>query len=169
MAAARIVLAERVQRALAGGRPFASDVAALVKGGVAQADAAALSAVATTGAATREALLAGFRKHGAMFQREVTPQSDSWTDKLWGLASRIVTVRPVGDNGSNDPATLPLRLESAIAAGDMPKAAGLWGQLPEPARRASAEFGADLQKRAAADAAIAKIAQDAVAALGTAG
>jgi uroporphyrinogen-III synthase len=168
LAAARIVLAERIQHALVGGRPFANDVAALVKGGASQADVAALSAAAA-GAATREALLAGFRKHGAMFQREVTPQSDSWTDKLWGLASRIVTVRPVGDNGSNDPATLPLRLESAIAAGDMPKAAGLWGQLPEPARRASAEFGADLQKRAAADAAIAKIAQDAVAALGTAG
>ena len=169
MAAARIVLAERVQRALAAGRPFGSDVAALVKAGVPQADVAALSAVATAGAATREALLAGFRTHGAMFQREVTPQSDSWTDKLIGLTSRIVTVRPVGDNGSNDPATLPLRLESAVAAGDMPKAAALWGQLPEPARRASAEFGADLQKRAAADAAIAKIAQDAVAALGAAG
>ncbi|MBD3847041.1 uroporphyrinogen-III synthase [Bosea sp. SSUT16] len=169
MAAARIVLAERVQRALAAGRPFGSDVAALVKAGVPQADVAALSAVATAGSATREALLAGFRTHGAMFQREVTPQSDSWTDKLIGLTSRIVTVRPVGDNSSNDPATLPLRLESAVAAGDMPKAAALWGQLPEPARRASAEFGADLQKRAAADAAIAKIAQDAVAALGAAG
>ncbi|WP_051988082.1 uroporphyrinogen-III synthase [Bosea sp. UNC402CLCol] len=169
MAAARIVLAERVQRALAAGRPFGSDVAALVKAGVPQADVAALSAVATAGAATREALLAGFRTHGAMFQREVTPQSDSWTDKLIGLTSRIVTVRPVGDNSSNDPATLPLRLESAVAAGDMPKAAALWSQLPEPARRASAEFGADLQKRAAADAAIAKIAQDAVAALGAAG
>lgn len=169
MAAARIVLAERVQKALADGRPFAGDVAALVKASVPQADVAALSPVAASGAATREALLAGFRKHGAMFQREVTPQSDSWTDKLWGLASRVVTVRPVGDKESNDPATLPLRLESAIAAGDMPKAAALWGQLPEPARRASAEFGADLQKRAAADAAIAKIAQDAVAVLGTAG
>ncbi|WP_353187127.1 uroporphyrinogen-III synthase [Bosea sp. (in: a-proteobacteria)] len=169
LAAARLVLAERVQRALAGGRPFANDVAALVKGGVAQADAEPLTAVAAAGAATRETLLAGFRRHGAMFQREVTPQSDNWTDKLWGLASRIVTVRPVGDNESSDPATLPLRLENAIAAGDMPKAAALWGQLPEPARRASAEFGAALQQRAAAEAAIAKIAQDAVAALGTAG
>lgn len=168
-AAARVVLAERVQRALAGGRPFAGDVAALTKSGVAPADIAALAAVATGGAPTREVLLAGFRKHGATFQREVTPQSDNWSDKLLGLASRVVTVRPVGDNGSNDPATLPLRLESAIAAGDMIKAAALWRQLPEPARRASADFGADLEKRAAADAAIAKIAQDAVAALGTAG
>ncbi|CAH1668099.1 HEM4 domain-containing protein [Hyphomicrobiales bacterium] len=168
-AAARVVLAERVQRALAGGRPFAGDVAALTKSGVAPADVAALAAVATTGASTRETLLAGFRKHGAAFQREVTPQSDNWSDKLLGLASRVVTVRPVGDNGSNDPATLPLRLESAIAAGDMIKAAALWRQLPEPARRASADFGAGLEKRAAADAAIAKIAQDAVAALGTAG
>lgn len=169
MAAARIVLAERVQRALAGGRPFAGDVAALTKSGVAQADLAALTAVATSGAPTREALQAGFRKHGATFQREVMPVSDSWTDKLLALTSRVVTVRPVGDSGSTDPATLPIRLESAIAAGDMVKAASLWGQLPEPARRASAEFGADLQKRAAADAAIAKIAQDAVAALGVAG
>ncbi|MBN9444173.1 uroporphyrinogen-III synthase [Bosea sp. (in: a-proteobacteria)] len=168
-AAARIVLAERIQKALSGGLPFAGDVGALVKGGVAAADTAALSAVAASGAATRETLLADFRRHGAMFQREVTPQSNSWTEKLWGLASRIVTVRPLGDNGSNDPATLPLRLESAIVAGDMPKAAALWAQLPEPARRASAAFGAALQKRAAADAAIAKIAQDAVAALGTAG
>ena len=168
-AAARVVLAERVQRALAGGLGFAGDVAALAKSGVTQADLAALTAVATSGAPTQQALLAAFRKHGAMFQREVTPQSDSWSDKLIGLASRIVTVRPVGDNGSNDPATLPVRLEAAIAAADMPKAAALWGQLPEPARRASADFGADLQKRAAADAAIAKIAQDAVAALGAAG
>ncbi|BCB18182.1 uroporphyrinogen-III synthase [Bosea sp. ANAM02] len=169
MAAARIVLAERVQRALAGGRPFAGDIAALTKSGVAQADVAPLTAIAAGSAPTREALQVGFRKHGAMFQREVMPASDSWTDKLLALTSRVVTVRPVGDSGSTDPATLPLRLESAIAAGDIVKAAALWGQLPEPARRASAEFGADLQKRAAADAAIAKIAQDAVAALGAAG
>ncbi|WP_306223042.1 uroporphyrinogen-III synthase [Bosea beijingensis] len=169
MAAARIVLAERVQRALAGGRPFAGDIAALTKSGVAQADVAALAAVATGGAPTRETLQAGFRKHGAMFQREVMPASESWSDKLLALASRVVTVRPVGDSGSTDPATLPIRIEGAIAAGDIVKATALWGQLPEPARRASAEFGADLQKRAAADAAIAKIAQDAVAALGVAG
>lgn len=168
-AAARIVLAERVQRALAAGRPFAGEVPALTKLGVAPAEVSALTAVASSGAPTREALLAGFRKYGAMFQREVMPASESWTDKLIGLTSRIVTVRPVGDNGSNDPATLPVRLEGAIAAGDMVRAAALWGQLPEPARRASADFGTDLQKRAAADAAIAKIAQDAVAALGTAG
>lgn len=169
MAAARIVLAERVQRALAGGRPFAGDIAALTKSGVAQADVAALAAVSSGGAPTRDALQTGFRKHGAMFQREVMPASDSWSDKLLALTSRVVTVRPVGDSGSTDPATLPIRLESAIAAGDIVKAAALWAQLPEPARRASAEFGADLQKRAAADAAIAKIAQDAVAALGVAG
>ena len=169
MAAARIVLAERVQRALAGGRPFAGDIAALTKSGVAQADLAALTAVSSGGAPTRETLQAGFRKHGAMFQREVMPASDSWSDRLLALASRVVTVRPVGDSGSTDPATLPLRLESAIAAGDIVRASALWGQLPEPARRASAEFGTNLQKRAAADAAIAKIAQDAVAALGAAG
>jgi uroporphyrinogen-III synthase len=168
-AAARIVLAGRIQSAIASGRPFAGDVAALVKGGAAAAEVAALNAVAASGAPTREALLAQLRTHRAMFAREVAPASGDWQDRILGLASRIVTIRPVGETGASDPATLPIRLEEALAGGNVIAAAALWQQLPEPARRASADFGADLQKRAAADAAIAKIAQDAVAALGAAG
>jgi uroporphyrinogen-III synthase len=169
LAAARIVLAERIQGAIASGQPFAGDVAALAKGGGAPEQLAALNAVATTGAPTRDTLLAQFRTHRAMFAREMTPATANWQDRLLGLASRIVTIRPVGDTGSNDPATLLIRLENALASGNIVVAAGLWNQLPEPARRASADFGAALQKRAQADAAIAKIAQDAVAALGAAG
>jgi hypothetical protein len=169
MAAARIVLAERVRTALASGRPFASDVAALRTGGGAAGEIAALDAVAAAGAPTQAALLAQFKTHQAMFAREMTPASAGWQDQLLGIASRVVTVRPVGDTGANDPSTLVMRLENAISGGRIGMAATLWGQLAEPARRASAEFGANLQKRAAADAAIAKIAQDAVAALGAAG
>lgn len=169
LAAARIVLAERIQSAIASGQPFAGDVAALAKGGGAPEQIAALNAVATTGAPTRDTLLTQFREQRAMFAREMTPATASWQDRLLGLASRIVTIRPVGDTGSNDPATLLIRLENALASGNIVVAAGLWNQLPEPARRASADFGAALQKRAQADAAIAKIAQDAVAALGAAG
>lgn len=169
LAAARIVLAERVQGALAAGKPFANDVAALGNGGAPADQLAALNAVAANGAPTQAVLLSQFRSHRPMFQRELTPSDASWQDRLLGLASRIVTIRPVGDTGSNDPATLLIRMENAIVAGDIVAAAALWGQLPEPARRASAVFGESLQKRAAADAAIAKIAQDAVAALGAAG
>lgn len=169
LAAARIVLAERVHSALASGQPFAGDVAALAKGGGAPEQLAALNAVAASGAPTKDALLSQLRAHRAMFAREIMPASAGWQDRLLGLASRIVSIRPVGDTGANDPATLPIRLETAIARGDIVTAAALWGQLPEPARRASADFGGALQKRAAADAAIAKIAQDAVAALGAAG
>lgn len=169
LAAARVVLAERVRSALGSGRPFANDVAALAKGGGAAEQLAALNAVAATGAPTKDALLSQLRTHRAMFAREIMPETADWQDRLLGLASRIVSIRPVGETGANDPTTLPMRLENAIAAGDNVAAAGLWGQLPEPARRASAGFGEALQKRAAADAAIAKIAQDAVAALGAAG
>lgn len=169
LAAARIVLAERVRTALASGQPFASDVAALQSGGGAAEQLAALNAVAATGAPTQAALLAQFKTHQAMFAREMTPASASWQEQLLGIASRVVTIRPVGDTGANDPSTLVIRLENAISGGRIGMAATLWGQLPEPARRASAEFGVNLQKRAAADAAIAKIAQDAVAALGAAG
>lgn len=169
LAAARIVLAERVQSSLASGQPFANDVAALAKGGGAPEQLAALNAVAASGAPTKDALLSQLRRHRAMFAREIMPASAGWQERLLGLASRIVSIRPVGDTGANDPATLPIRLENAIAKGDIVAASALWGQLPEPARRASADFGGALQKRAAADAAIAKIAQDAVAALGVAG
>lgn len=169
LAAARIVLAERVQAALASGQPFAADVAALAKGGGSPEQLAALNAVAASGAPTKDALLAQLRGHRAMFIRELTPASAGWQDRLLGLASRVISIRPVGDTGANDPATLPARLENAIARGDIVTAAAAWGQLPEPARRESADFGEALRKRAAADAAIAKIAQDAVAALGTAG
>lgn len=169
LAAARIVLAERVQSALASGQPFAGDVAALAKGGGAPEQLAALNAVATAGAPTKDALLAQFRGHRAMYARELMPASAGWQDRLLGLASRVVSIRPVGDTGANDPATLPARLENALLKSDVTAAAALWAQLPEPARRASADFGEALRKRGAADAAIAKIAQDAVAALGSAG
>jgi uroporphyrinogen-III synthase len=169
LAAARIVLAERVQAALASGQPFAADVTALAKGGGSPEQLAALNAVAAAGAPTKDALLAQLRPHRAMFVRELTPASANWQDRLLGLASRVISIRPVGDTGASDPATLPMRLEAAIVRGDNVAAAAAWEQLPEPARRESAAFGEALRKRAAADAAIAKIAQDAVAALGAAG
>lgn len=169
LAAARIVLAERVQNAIASGQPFAGDVVALAKGGGAAEQLAALEAVAATGAPTRATLLAQMKSHRAMLERALVPADAGWQDRLAGLASRIVTIRPVGESADANPGTLVVRLESAIAADRNGDAAGLWGQLPEPARRASAAFGEALRKRAAADAAIAKIAQDAVAALGAAG
>jgi uroporphyrinogen-III synthase len=169
LAATRIVLAERIRTAIAAGRPFQSDVAALGVGGLPADQLAALTVVAGKGAATRDALLAQFKGHRALFASETAPASGDWQDRLVGLASRIVTIRPVGDTGANDPATLPIRLENVLVQNDIAAAAALWAQLPEPARRASDAFGTALKERAAAEAAIARIAQDAVAALGTAG
>lgn len=167
VAAARVVLAERIREAIGSGRPFEADLAAL--GDIPADQKAALAAVAGTGAPTRDKLLAQFKNHHALFVRETAPAANSWEDKLLGLASRIVTIRPVGEAGSSDPATLPIRLEGALVQNDMIRAAELWTQLPEPARRGSDAFGAALKQRASAESTINRIAQDAVAALGTAG
>lgn len=167
VAAARVVLAERIRDAIGSGRPFQADLTAL--GDIPAEQKTALAAVAGAGAPTRDKLLAQFRNHHALFVRETTPAATSWEDKLLGLASRIVTIRPVGDSGSSDPATLPIRLEGALVQSEIMKAAELWAQLPEPARRGSEAFGTALKQRAAAESAINRIAQDAVAALGTAG
>jgi len=167
LAAARVVLAERIRDAIGSGRPFQADLTAL--GDIPADQKTALAAVAGSGAPTRDKLLAQFKGHHALFVRETTPAANSWEDKLLGLASRIVTIRPVGDSGSSDPATLPIRLEGALVQNDVVKAADLWTQLPEPARRGSEAFGAALKQRASAETTINRIAQDAVAALGTAG
>lgn len=167
VAAARVVLAERIRDAIGSGRPFQADLAAL--GDIPADQKTALAAVAGSGAATRDKLLALFKSHQALLVRETTPEANSWEDKLLGLASRIVTIRPVGDSGSSDLATLPIRLEGALVQNDIVKAAELWAQLPEPARRGSEAFGAALKQRASAESTINRIAQDAVAALGTAG
>jgi len=167
IAAARVVLAERIRDAIGSGRPFQADLTAL--GDIPAEQKTALAAVAGTGAPTRDKLLAQFKSHHALFVRETTPAANSWEDKLLGLASRVVTIRPVGDSGSSDPATLPIRLEGALAQNDVVKAAEFWAQLPEPARRGSEAFGAALKQRASAETTINRIAQDAVAALGTAG
>ncbi|AZO80844.1 MULTISPECIES: uroporphyrinogen-III synthase [unclassified Bosea (in: a-proteobacteria)] len=167
LAAARVVLAERIRDAIGSGRPFQPDLAAL--GDIPAEQRAALAAVAGTGAATRDQLLTQFGSHRALFVRETAPAANSWEDKLLGLASRIVTIRPVGESGSTDPATLPIRLEAALTQNEVVKAAELWTQLPEPARRGSEAFGLALRLRAIAESTINRIAQDAVAALGTAG
>ena len=167
LAAARVVLAERIRDAIGAGRPFQADLAAL--GDIPAEQKTALAAVAGAGAPTRDKLLAQFKSHQALFVRETTPAANSWEDKLLGLASRIVTIRPVGESGSSDPATLPIRLEGALAQNDVARAAELWTQLPEPARRGSEAFGTALKQRASAETTINRIAQDAVAALGTAG
>lgn len=167
LAAARVVLAERIRDAIGSGRPFQADLAAL--GDIPAEQKTALAVVAGTGAPTRDKLLAQFKSHHALFVRETTPAANSWEDKLLGLASRIVTIRPVGDSGSSDPATLPIQLEGALAQNDVVRAAELWTQLPEPARRGSEAFGAALKQRASAETTINRIAQDAVAALSTAG
>ena len=168
-AAARVVLTERIRQAIAAGRPFQAEAQALAGAGLPADQLAALNAVATKGAPTREALLALFKPHRALFARETAPAATTWESKLLGLASRVVTVRPVGDTGADDPATLPIRLENALTQDDVVKAAELWAQLPEPARRASEALGAALKQRATAQAAINRISQDAVAALGAAG
>ncbi len=170
-AAARIVLAERVRIALASGKPFASDVTALTRLGISSDRCGSVDGRGgNPGAPTREAaLLAELPASMARSSSAKFCRLPSWTEKLIGLTSRIVTVRPVGDNGSADPATLAaVRLEAAIAGGDVVRAAALVGAVAgAPARRASADFGADLRRSGRRqDAAIAKIAQDAVAALG---
>lgn len=168
-AAARLSLAERVQAALDSGRPYAADLAALAAGGLAEDRLAPLRPLAESGGPTRDALLAQLRSQPSPAARDTAPVAQGWQDRLAGLASRIVTIRPATEGNASAATGLRGRIEAALARGDFAAAAQAWEELPEQARRDSAAFGAALQQRAAAGAAAARIAQDAVTAMGTPG
>ena len=168
-AAVRLALTERVRGALAAGRPFAGDLNALAGAGVAAEQVAPLRPFAESGAPTGAALLQQFRAVAGKLASETAPAASGWEGRLLGIASRIVTIRPADDRAAGDPAGLPGQIEAALAKGDIAAAAQAWQRLPEPARRESAALGQALQQRAAADAALARIAQEAVTAMGTPG
>lgn len=171
----RVVAADRVATALALGQPYAEALGALKGLDASQAtgNLAMLEAYAAGGAPTVQGLAREFRPLAERIEagsREAAQRgvaaTGSLTDRLASMAGSIVSVRRVGDApvaaGPN-----PLsRVQAALDRGDLADAAKAWDALPDGARAASAEFGASLKRRAAADEAARAISTAALAALG---
>jgi uroporphyrinogen-III synthase len=164
-AAAQLLLAERIRLALDKGEAFTSDVAALKASGVAEAALQPLTMLAEKGAPTREALRAELRKQRRALAEDNASQPNSWSERAWNLAGRIVSVQRVDGGASQTPAGLVEKIDASLATGDFAAAAAAWKALPEPARRASETLGKALGDRVAADAALASLGQTAVRAL----
>jgi hypothetical protein len=83
------------------------------------------------------------------------------------MMEQVVTVRPVNEPGSTGVPSLVARIEQALERGDVADAAASWDALPEPARRASEEWGRQVKAVAQARQASQAIAADALSALNT--
>ncbi len=166
--AARLILADRLGKALAEGRPFAVEARALAATGAAAEPMQVLNGLAAGGAPSGAGLLADFRKLRAVLAIEPANVDAPWTERLLKLTDGLVRVRSTGAVEGSSPAAITARIEQALQRGDVAAAQAAWAQLPEPARRASEAFGAALKLRADADRAIKAITDDAIKALSAA-
>lgn len=165
LAALRLSLAARLNDALQRGVPYAKTLAALQKVSKDSARLAPLAALAQEGAPTAEELSRAFTSSRAAILRDDRTSSGSWTDRLWRMADRVVTVRPVSETGATGVPGIVARIDRALENGDVADAAAAWQSLPEPSRRLSEEWGRKVQARAEAEAAAQAAADDALSVL----
>ncbi len=163
-AAARLLLTERIGRALSSSQPFAGDLAALASLGVPRERLAPLAALADGSAPP----LAGLRGEIRGLRDIATAPSGvdpGWGGRLLGLFDGLVRVRSTGAGETASPAGLVARLDEALRREDAAAALAAWGSLPEPPRRASEGWMAPVRARAEAQAGLRALADDAVKAL----
>lgn len=164
-ASLRIVLADRVARAVREGSPYAEGLAGLRRLGVEPARVQPLEPFATPGAPTAAALAREFKPLGDRIVQDARTPPANWRDSLWRMADQVVTVRPIQDAGSTSPASLVARIEDALSRGALKDAAAAWDALPEPARRMSEAWGQRLKQTIAADDAAQRLSTEALSAL----
>lgn len=79
----------------------------------------------------------------------------SFLDRMWSHATQAVRIRPAGETAGESIGARVSRVEGRMVGGDLAGALAAWKDLPEPARKASAGWGAALEARVAVDAALA--------------
>jgi hypothetical protein len=109
----------------------------------------ALRPYAEKGVATRESLLAGIDTAAAAMIAAANPVDPNagFFDRLLHSAESLVSVRPVGDVQGTDAAAIVARLEVALRAGDLDKAAAEFDTLPDAAKAAGGSFAEALKAR----------------------
>ena len=162
--AAQLIMADRIARALADGRPFAQEAAALAAMGTAPEPLRTLTTASQAGVPTFAAL----RTALAPVRQQVVsspPADASWSDRLLGLMGSVVRVRSTGAGQGQSPLAVISRIDQSLQGGDAVAAVALFGQLPEPARRAGADWLEAATRRASADTALKTITDNAVRAM----
>ncbi|MGA0597028.1 COG4223 family protein [Enterovirga sp. CN4-39] len=164
-AALRAVVAGQIGQDLRGGRPLGPALSALERLGTSGPAVEALRPFAAQAAPSAQALAAEFKPLADKITEQPQGPSGSIADRLMRVAEKVVTVRAVGDGSGRDVPGLVGRIEAALNRGALGEAAAAWESLPDEPRRVSAEWGARLKARIAADNAARTIGAESLAAL----
>ncbi len=168
-AAASIVLAQALVRAVDSGRPFTQELNALVATGTSAERVKGLRETAATGVATSQSLADSFMPlAGPILAGADTKPTGSLLDRLTQGAASLVKIRPAGDSSGDGPLAVIGRIEAALARGDVPAALNARAQLPGPAKATTEAWAAKAQARVDAMALAGDIAADATRRLGQA-
>jgi uroporphyrinogen-III synthase len=163
--AAKLIVADRLARALGDGRPFATEMNALSALGAAAEPMRVLAALASAGAPSMAAIHAEFRKLRPVFAAEPASPDAPWSERLLKLTDGLVRVRSTGAVQGSSPAAVASRIDQALQRGDSAAAVAAFDALPEPARRAGEAWIVTVRQRASADQAVRTITDDAIKAL----
>ncbi len=156
-AASVAVLALSLEQRLAGGAPFAAELAALSQLGVGADALAPLKPFAESGAPSLAALAESWAKVEPAVAAAAPPPERSGWDRLLDHIRALVRVRRVGEASGSDEFEPPVgRIGAALDRGDLAAALEAYGRLSEASRAAGAVwFDAAKAREAAAKAATA--------------
>ena len=164
-----LAVAVALKTRLQDGQPFIKEWTALQNLGGDQAALAALKPFADKGipsAALLAAAFAGPARAIAATPQAKAPADAAWTDKVTAALGRLVRVTPVDPSKGEDPVSLTVRIQTALAKDNSNEALALWKKLPEPARRDTASWARDLEARVNAENAVAQLMSGMVDRLG---
>ena len=149
------VLAQTFHR----GAPFATELTAVEALGAPAEQVQVLRPFAERGAPTPQRLQESFAQIAGKLA------GDASQPGVMGYVSRFVTIRPTEESASATPAAIVGSIEAALRRNDVVAAVANWNRLPEASRNASAEWGAQATRRAAAAKSLADMQAAAAAAL----
>ena len=123
-----------------------------------------LTAAAERGLATPAEIAAAFPLAvDAILDASRAGEDASIGARLLDNARSVIRIRPVGAVEGDTPEAIVSRIEAGLVAGDLSGAHAEWRSLPEPARTASADWGAMIGARLEARAALDALAADILA------
>ena len=151
---ARALAAASLKAAIDRGDSFMAELAAYESTGGDSSAVSGLQPFAADGVPSRATLLAQFP---AIANEMIDAgQGDAETGgvfgRLWGSASSLVRIRPVGDVTGDGVDAIVARMESDLEVGNLQGAVDQWNTLPQTSKDVSQDYVADLKARIEAEA-----------------
>lgn len=161
------VVGQALQRAIADGRPYASDVAALKALGGEPEAVSRLAPLADTGAPSVASLKGQWDDVKGSVLAAVKPgQSTNPFDRFAASARALVEVKRVGTVTGSDPVAIVSQVDDALDRNDVADALTEWNKLPEAGQRVSQGWADTARSRLDAEIAARDLVARAIATLG---